>query len=73
MNKMEDEAHNLIEEMVLNSYQWSNERSQSKQLGGKLELDATTLLSAKIDAMTQKLDHLNVNSISSNAPCYHVK
>jgi len=28
MNKTEDEAYNLIEEMTLNNYQWSNERSQ---------------------------------------------
>jgi len=26
MNKMEDEAYNPIEEIVLNNYQWSNER-----------------------------------------------
>jgi len=33
-----------------------------------LELNAITLLSAKIDDMTQMLEHLNVNSVSSNAP-----
>jgi len=27
MNKIEDGTYNLIEEMVLNNYQWSNERS----------------------------------------------
>ena len=26
MNKTEDEAYNLIEEMVVNNSQWSNER-----------------------------------------------
>jgi len=28
-NKMEDEAYNLIEEMALNHYQWSNEHGQT--------------------------------------------
>ena len=31
MNKTEDEAYNLIEEMALNNFQWSIERGQ---LGG---------------------------------------
>jgi len=44
MNNMEDEAHNLIEEMMLNNYQWFNERGQPKRVGGKLEVDALTLL-----------------------------
>ena len=68
MNKTEDEAYNLIEEIVLNNYQWSNERSQPKRVGGKLELHAIALLYAKVDAMTQGLEHLYVNSVSSNVP-----
>ena len=61
MNKTEDEAYNLIEEMALNNFQWATERSQAKRVGGKLEVDALTLLSAKVDAMTQRLDRMNVN------------
>jgi len=68
MNKIEDEAYNLIGDMVLNNYQWSNERSQPKRVGGKLELDAIFILSAKVDAMSQRLERLNVNSISSTTP-----
>ena len=56
MNKTEDEAYNLIKEMALNNFQWSTERGQPKQVGGKLEVDILTLLSTKIDAMTQRLD-----------------
>jgi len=52
MNKMEDEACNLIKEMTLNNCKWSNERSQPKRIGGKLELDAISTPSAKIDAMS---------------------
>ena len=52
MNEMEDKAYNLIEEIMLNNYQWSNERSQPKRIGGKLELNAIFMLSAKVDAMS---------------------
>ena len=56
MNKIEDEAYNLIEEMTLNNFQWFTEQGQPKWVRGKLEVDALPLLSAKIDAMTQILD-----------------
>ena len=31
-------------------------------------VDALTLLFAKVDAMTQRLDHINVNAVNSSAP-----
>jgi len=68
MSKKEEEAYNLIKDMALNNYQWSSERGQPKWVGGKYNIDALTLLTAKIDAMTQKLDKLNVNVVSSCAP-----
>ena len=52
MNKMEDETYNLIEEKALNNYQCSYERSQPKRVRGKLELDAISMLSTKVDAMS---------------------
>jgi len=58
----------LIEEMALNNYQWSNERDQPKRVGGKFNIDALTLLTAKMDAMTQRLDRLNVNVVNSCVP-----
>ena len=68
MSRTEDEAYNLIEEMVLNNYQWSSEHGQPKRVGGKYDTDALTLLTTKIDAMTQKLDKLNINAVNSCAP-----
>jgi len=68
MNKTEDEAYNLIEEMSLNNFQWSTEWGQPKWVRGKIEVDALTLLSAKEDAMTQRLDRMNVNAVNSSAP-----
>jgi len=41
----------LIEEMALNNCQWSSERDKPKGVGGKLDIDALTLLSAKVEAM----------------------
>jgi len=36
MNKTEDEAYNLIEEMALNNFQWSTEQGQPQWVGSKL-------------------------------------
>jgi len=71
MNITEDEAYNLIEEMTLNNFQWSTERGQPKWVGGKLEVDVLTFLSAKVDVMTQRLDRINANVVNSSAspPC----
>ena len=71
MNKTDDEAYNLIEEMVLNNFQRSTKRGQPKRVRGKLEVVALTLLSAKVNAMTQRLDCINVNAVNSSAhpPC----
>ena len=52
MNKTEDKPYNMIEEIALNHYQWSNEHSQPKSVRGKLEVYVLTLLTAKVDAMT---------------------
>jgi len=68
MSKTEEKAYNLIEEIALNNYQWSNERGQPKRVGGKYDIDSLTLLTAKMDAMTQKLDKLNVNAVNSCTP-----
>ena len=66
MNKTKDEA--IIEEMTLNNFQWCTERGQSKRFKGKLEVDALTLLSTKVDVMNQRLDRMNVNAVNSSAP-----
>ena len=68
MNKTEDEASNLIEGMALNNFQQSSNRTYPKQVRGKMELDAISVLSFKVVAMSQKLQRLNDNSISSSTP-----
>ena len=64
MNKTKDEAYSITEKMTLNNFQWSYERAKPKRVGGKLELDAISMISSKVDAMSQKLEHLNVNYVS---------
>ena len=68
MSKTKEKANNLIEGIALNKYRWSNECGQSKRVGGKFDVDALTLLATKMDAMTQKLDRLNVNAVNSCTP-----
>jgi len=68
MNKIEDKAFNLIEEMTLINYEWSSERTPSKKAGGKFDVDALTLLTIKMDAMTRRLGHLNLILVSVCAP-----
>jgi len=68
MSKTEDEAYNLVKEMTLNNYQWSHECGQPKRVGGKFDVDTLTLLTAKMDVMTQRLDRLNVNVVNLSAP-----
>ena len=57
--------------MAFNNFQWSIERTKPKQVGAKHEVDVITLLSTKVDAMTQRLDQMNVNAVKSSAlsPC----
>jgi len=51
ISKTEEESYNLIEGMTLNNYQWLNERSQPKWVGGRYDIDALTLLTETMDAM----------------------
>ena len=55
MSKTEVKAHNLIEETTLNNYHQSNEWSPFKKARGKSNVDALTLLNAKMDAVIETL------------------
>ena len=68
MNKTEEEEYNLIQKMALNNYQWSNKSSPSKKVRDKFDVDTLTLCPGKMDAMTQILNHLNVNVVNACAP-----
>ena len=51
MNKTKDEVHNPIEQMTLNNFQWLSVRAQHKRIRGKLDLDAISMLSSKVDEL----------------------
>ena len=67
MRKTEDEAYNLIEEMALIKYQWSNKRGQHKRVGGTFDVNALTSLAVKMDYMNQRVDRLNINMVNGRA------
>jgi hypothetical protein len=70
MNKNYTEAYALIEDMAQNHYKWTDERaitnsSPSKKEAGMYEVSNYDHLAAKIDALTQKFENLNVSAITS--------
>lgn len=77
MNKNYTEAYALIEDMAQNHYQWTNERAvttptPSKKEAGIYEVSEYNHLAAKVEALTQKFEKLNVNAVtpsSASPPC----
>ncbi|XP_042396554.1 uncharacterized protein LOC121986666 [Zingiber officinale] len=71
MNKSLDEVEEIIENVAQNHHQWASERSggafsghQTKALG-KFEVDAFTLMSAKMDALTKKFEAMGSNTANA--------
>ena len=64
MSKTPEDALELFEEMANTQSLWSNERAISKR-GGAIEVDGLTMLNAKLDALTKRMDKMSVNSISN--------
>lgn len=57
------EAYQLIKNMARNQYQWGSEctpveKSQTK--GGMYEVNVLDHVNAKVDALTKKIDNLNI-------------
>ncbi|XP_042426141.1 uncharacterized protein LOC122014008 [Zingiber officinale] len=71
MNKSLDEAEEIIENVALNHHQWAFERSSGAFSGnqmkasGKFEVDAFTLMSAKLDALTKKFEAMGSNTANA--------
>ncbi|XP_062119053.1 uncharacterized protein LOC133832765 [Humulus lupulus] len=55
MSKSANEAYELLEEMEMNNYQWPIERGQPKKVAGIMELDAISMLTAQVVALTKQL------------------
>jgi len=77
MNKNYTEAYALIEDMSQNHYQWTNERAitastPSEKEAGMYEVSNYDHLAAKVDALTQKFEKLNVSAVTptpASPPC----
>jgi len=69
MNKSYTVAYALIEDMAQNHYQWTNERAitaptPSKKEAGMYEVSNFDHLTAKVDALTQKIEKKNVSVVT---------
>ncbi|XP_074570572.1 uncharacterized protein LOC141827240 [Curcuma longa] len=64
MNKILEEAKDLIESVALNHHQWANERGNNPKTPGKYEVDTLTLLTAKMEALNKRFDNINVSKVN---------
>ncbi|XP_062086268.1 uncharacterized protein LOC133792383 [Humulus lupulus] len=62
MSKSANEAYELLEEMAMNNYQWPYERGQPKKVAGMMEVDAITMLTAQVAALTKQLQKTTLPS-----------
>ena len=68
MDKSLEDAHELIEEMTSNNYQWSNDRGMPmpKKASGTYDVDGITMLNAKVDSLVKMMGNMGqLNSISN--------
>ena len=71
MSKTPEDALDLFEEMANTQSLWSNERTNTKIAGAK-EVDNFAMLNAKLDALTKRMDKVNVNAISTLSSSYEL-
>jgi len=77
MNKNYTATYALIEDMAQNHYQWTNERAMTdptpfKKEAGMYEVSNFDHLAAKVDALTQKIEKMNVSTVTPtfvSPPC----
>jgi len=77
MNKNYTEAYASIEDMTQNHYQQTNERAITaptpyKKEGGMYTISNFDHLAAKVNALTQKIEKMNVSAVTPNyisPPC----
>jgi hypothetical protein len=65
MSKSQDDAYNLLEEMAMNNYQWSNKRNTPKKTDGMHEIDAIIALTTP-----SSFAHSTTKSKSTRNKCH---
>ena len=64
ISKTLEDALDLFKEMANTQSLWSNERTITKK-DGAIEVDNLTMLNAKLDALTKRMDKVNMNAVST--------
>ena len=65
MCKTPEDALKLFEKMANTQSLWSNERTIPKR-GGAIEVDSLTMLNAKLNALSNRMDKMSVNVVSTS-------
>ena len=65
MSKTPDDAFALLEKMASNNYQWHGERNQPKKVVEAYKVDNLSMVNAKLDSLTKKLEKLSFAGHSS--------
>ena len=71
MSKTPEDALDLFEEMANTQSLWSNERTITKKAEA-IEVDNFTILNAKLDALTKRMDKVNINVVSTLSSSYEL-
>ena len=72
MSKTPIEAYALLEKMATNNYQWHGERNQPRKTTGAYEINSLSIVNAKLDTLTKKLERLNFAGHPSQVLCYEI-
>ena len=65
MSKTPEDALDLFEEMANTQSLWSNATTISKKTGS-IEVDSLTMLNAKLDSLSKRIDKMSVNVVSTS-------
>ena len=65
MSKTLEDALDLFEEMANTQSLWYNERAIPKK-GGSMEVDNLTMINAKLDALSKRMNQMSVNVVSTS-------
>ena len=64
MSKTLEDTLDLFEEMGNTQSLWSNERTITKKAGA-IEVDNLTMLNVKLNALTKRMDEVNMSAVST--------
>ena len=71
MSTTPEDALDLFKEMANAQSLWSNKRTITKKAGA-IEVDNFTMLKEKLDALTKRMDKVNMNAMSTLSSSYEL-